>query len=129
MKHRQSILEWIVTIVKWVIVVILIMFFIKEAKVAYQLGYDIFAQEAMAEEGMGTTVSVTITEGMSVKQIGELLEEQGLIKDATVFPFQERFSSYHDEIKPGIYELSTEMTVDEMLEIMAGSGAEEEEES
>ena len=44
MNHRQSILEWITTIIKYVLIVILILFFVKESKRFYEIGYSVFAQ-------------------------------------------------------------------------------------
>lgn len=93
---------------------------------AYDFGYRIFAEEPM-ELGAGRTVSVSIVDGKSVSEIGEILEEKGLIRDAKLFYFQEMFSEYKGELKPGVYELSTGMTPYEMMEIMSASGEEEEE--
>lgn len=92
---------------------------------AYDFGYRIFAEEPI-ELGTGRTVSVSIVEGKSVSEIGEILEEKGLIRDAKLFYFQEMFSEYKGELKPGVYELSTGMTPYEMMEIMSASDEEEE---
>lgn len=92
---------------------------------AYDFGFRIFAEEPM-ELGEGRVISVSIVEGKSVKEIGEVLEEKGLIRDATLFYFQEMFSEYKGELKPGVYELSTGMTPYEMMEIMSASEEEEE---
>ena len=56
----------------------------------------------------------------------DILEEKGLIRDAKLFYFQEMFSEYKGELKPGVYELSTGMTPYEMMEIMSASDEEEE---
>ena len=92
---------------------------------AYDFGYRIFAEEPV-ELGTGRTVSVSIVEGKSVSEIGDILEEKGLISDAKLFYFQEMFSEYKGELKPGVYELSTGMTPYEMMEIMSASDEEEE---
>lgn len=92
---------------------------------AYDFGYRIFAEEPV-ELGTGRTVSVSIVEGKSVSEIGEILEEKGLIRDAKLFYFQEMFSEYKGDLKPGVYELSTGMTPYEMMEIMSASDEEEE---
>ena len=73
----------------------------------------------MDEKGSGRTVEVTVTDGMTAAQVGKLLQEDGLIKDAEVFGYQERFSSYHGKIYPGTYTLSTEMTPSEMIKKLA----------
>lgn len=92
---------------------------------AYDFGYRIFAEEPM-ELGNGRTVSVSIVEGKSVAEIGDILEEKGLIRDADLFYFQEMFSEYHGDLKPGVYELSTGMTPYEMMEIMSVTDEETE---
>jgi len=92
---------------------------------AYDFGYRIFAEEPV-ELGTGRTISVSIVEGKSVSEIGDILEEKGLIRDAKLFYFQEMFSEYKGELKPGVYELSTGMTPYEMMEIMSASDEEEE---
>ena len=126
MNHRQSILEWITTIIKYVLIVILILFFVKESKRFYEIGYSVFAQEAVSEEGQGRIITVEVTDSMSVSDIGQMLEEKGLIENAEIFPIQERFSSSNGKMKPGIYDLSTEMTPDEMMAVMSPEEEEEE---
>ena len=92
---------------------------------AYDFGFRIFAEEPM-ELGNGRVVSVSIVEGKSVSEIGEILEEKGLIRDAKLFYFQEMFSEYKGYLKPGVYQLSTGMTPYEMMEIMSASEEETE---
>lgn len=93
---------------------------------AYDFGYRIFAEEPI-EAGAGRTISVSIVEGKTVSEIGEILEEKGLIRDSKVFYFQEMFSEYKGDLKPGVYELSTNMTPFEMMEIMSASDENETE--
>lgn len=93
---------------------------------AYDFGYRIFAEEPM-ELGEGRVVSVSIVEGKTVAEIGDILEEKGLIRDSRLFYFQEMFSEYRGDLKPGVYELSTGMTPYEMMAIMAATDEEAEE--
>jgi cell division protein YceG involved in septum cleavage len=87
---------------------------------AYRLGHDALYQVPV-DKGDGREVKVTITDDMSVRDIGELLRDKGLIEESvTVFALQERISDYHGAILPGTYRLSTGMTADEMLRVMAG---------
>lgn len=92
---------------------------------AYDFGYRIFAEEPI-EMGAGRVISVSIVEGKTVKEIGEILEEKGLIRDSNLFYFQEKFSEYSGDLKPGVYELSTGMTPYEMMAIMAATDETEE---
>ena len=57
------------------------------------------------------------------------MEEKGMIRDARLFYVQELLSSYHNKIKPGIYELRSDMTAREMLAVMSAEATEGETES
>jgi len=92
-------------------------------KAAYTLTYNIFDEQAMEAEP-GTDVSVTIPEGATAKEIATILQENGLISNVTIFLGQERFSSYHGELKGGSYILNTSQTPTEMMEILAGVNTE-----
>lgn len=123
---RQTFLDIMGTMLRYVLIIVLILVFISLARRAYSIGYDIFSGESVDPSGSGTTVEVTVTENMTVNDIGKLLESDGLIKNGAVFPFQERLSSCHGQIMPGTYELSTDMTPEEMIETMAADYSEED---
>lgn len=74
----------------------------------------------------GRTITVGISDGMSINDIAQMLEEKGLIEDAKLFIVQELLSAYHGEIAPGIYDLSTAMTAQEMLALMAAPSEDED---
>jgi UPF0755 protein len=113
------------TIVKVVFIAVIVMMINKYAKVAYDYGYRIFNQVPVSS-GTGRTVTVTISEGDSATKIADKLAGVGLITDKTLFRLQEMFSDYHDMEAPGTYELSTAMTPEEMLQIMAQGASEDE---
>lgn len=117
LRGRQSFIDILGTVLRYVLIIVLIMAIIRYASEAYRLGYEVFSNEAMASQGQGQEVTVRITDGMSTRDIGKLLEDDGLIRDARVFPLQVLFSSDHD-IVPGTYTLSTEMTTDEILKTL-----------
>lgn len=119
LKDGQGTLDWIGDVVKVVLIIVVIMFCVTMSHRAYEIGYSIFYEAAVDEKGSGRTVEVTVTDGMTAVQVGKLLQEDGLIKDAEVFSYQERFSSYHGKIYPGTYTLSTEMTPSEMIKKLA----------
>ncbi len=119
LKDGQGTLDWIGDVVKVVLIIVVIMFCVTMSHRAYKIGYSIFYEEAVDEKGSGRTVEVTVTDGMTAAQVGKLLQEDGLIEDAEVFSYQERFSSYHGKIYPGTYTLSTEMTPSEMIKKLA----------
>ena len=73
---------------------------------AFDFGFRIFAEEPIDREP-GIDVNVAVVEGKSVKEIGKLLEEKGLIRNGTLFILQEKFSEYSGELRPGVYTLNT----------------------
>lgn len=126
MDIKQLIGSAIETIIKIVIAVFLVMFVYDTVIKAYDYGYRVFAEEPMTA-GEGRTISISVGEGDSVRDIGNNLEEKGLIRDGNLFFIQELLSEYHGDIKPGIYDLNTSMTSAEMMEIMSAEPEEEEE--
>lgn len=107
------------TIVKVVIIALFLMFIYKAAVGAYHYGYRIFADEPFAQEP-GRDVTVSITAGKDAKEIGRILESQGLVEDATVFYLQNLLSSHKGDLQPGTYTLNTSMSAEEMMVIMSG---------
>lgn len=105
-------------IIKIAAFVFIVTFIFKTATTAYDYGYRVFAEEPVTV-GEGRTISIYVEENASAKEIGEMLQEKGLIRDAKLFVVQELLSESHDKIQPGIYDLNTSMTSQEMLTLMA----------
>ena len=106
------------TIFKVAVAIVVVILIYKGAMMGYDFGYRIFDQEPMTA-GEGRTVSVAVTENMSAAEMGQMLKDKGLIEDTWLFLAQYYLSEFQKDIKPGIYDLSTSMTVEEMMEIMA----------
>ena len=106
------------TCIALIIIVFIVMFVYKMCVKTYDFGYRIFAEEPMSP-APGYKVSVAIVEGKSVMEIGEILKSKGLIRSAYLFYLQEMVSNYHGKLQPGVYDLSTAMTPDEMMAIMS----------
>ncbi|MBP7347724.1 MAG: endolytic transglycosylase MltG [Butyrivibrio sp.] len=120
MNSRQLGVSIVGTIIKAVVAIVAVMLIYRYAMIAYSYGYQIYNQQPLAT-GEGRSVSISISESDSVSDIGTMLVNKGLISDKKLFWLQERLSEYHGMIKPGTYELSTAMTPDEMMQIMAGA--------
>ena len=86
--------------------------------VGYDFGYRVFTEPAV-DKASGKDVMVQIREGMSAKEIGELLEEKGLVRDAKLFYIQLKLSAYSKKIVPDIYTLNTSMTAKDMMVVMS----------
>ena len=126
MKVKYLIGAVIEAIVKVVVIAVVIMFVLRTSTAAYDFGYRVFADEPVSVTG-GRTITVGIAENADVKDIAAMLEEKGLIEDADLFVVQELLSAHHGDILPGIYDLSTSMTAEEMLAVMSTPTEEAEE--
>lgn len=124
MNTKEIVMSVFSVALKVVVLVIAVMFIYKYALIAYDYGYRLFGEKPMTE-GEGRTVSVTVSPQMSVKEIGQALENKALIRDANLFVFQEKLSEHKGKIKPGIYELNTSMTAEEMIAVMASDSENE----
>lgn len=128
MSVKGLILTVIEIIIKVVVVAVVVLFAFRTATEAYDFGYRVFADQPVSVSG-GRTMSVSVAEGESVKEVADMLQEKGLIEDAKLFVVQELLSAYRGKITPGIYDLSTSMTAQQMLEIMSGAEEDEEDEA
>ncbi|MDD2970637.1 MAG: endolytic transglycosylase MltG [Lachnospiraceae bacterium] len=111
------------SIVRIGILAAVVIFVIRLSTVAYDFGYRVFTEEPVSNPP-GLDISVAITDDMSTMDIGKMLEKQGLIQDAKLFYIQEKVSEYKDQIKPGTYTLSTSMTAEEMMAVLASADEE-----
>ncbi len=114
-------------IIKIVVLAFAVTYITRAATAAYDYGYRIFTEEPVSL-GEGRTISISVDDPVSVRAVGEMLEERGLIRDGKLFVIQELLSENHGKLQPGIYDLSTAMTAEEMMEVMAADAPEEGEE-
>ena len=106
------------SVIKVVVVAAVARFVFRVSVVAYDFGYRVFADKPVSSSE-GRTITVGIAEDASIMDIARMLQERGLIEDEKLFVVQEFLSAYHDEILPGIYDLNTNMTAEQMLEVMS----------
>ena len=105
-------------IIKLVLFAFIIMYIIRAATAAYDYGYRVFTEPAMTF-GDGRIISVSVAQDASVLDVGNMLQEKGLIRDGRLFMIQELLSEQHGGIQPGIYDLNTNMTAQQILEVIA----------
>lgn len=94
--------------------------------IGYDFGYRVFTESAI-DNPPGKDVLVQVTDQTSEKELGELLEEKGLVRDARLFYLQLKLSAYKGKIKPGVYTLNTSMNPKDMIVIMAADDPEDTE--
>ena len=123
MRIRDIVWNVAETIIKIALIVFAVVMIGRGANLAFDYGYRIFDEPPMSE--IGRDVTVEIPEGMNAEQMGELFYQKGLIREVNLFRLQYLFSEFKEDLKPGVYVLSTAMTAEEMFEVMANGPQEE----
>ncbi|MDR2043533.1 MAG: endolytic transglycosylase MltG [Clostridium sp.] len=118
MKIRHIVSAVCGAILKLATLIILGMTLYRGAIMAYDYGYRVFTEPAVAL-GEGRNVTVAITADMTAMEIGKMFADKGLVRDANLFVAQYLLSEYRADTGPGIYELNTSMTAEEIMEAMA----------
>lgn len=124
MNTKQIVMAVFGMIFKVAVTIIVVVFVYRAALTAYDYGYRIF-QETPVSAAPGSDVRVEITVGKSALQIGEILEQRGLIRDAKLFYIQNLLSKYKDKLQAGSYVLNTSMTMEEMMAVMSAGEPED----
>ncbi len=68
--------------------------------------------------GPSTPITVEIPEGANAEEVGSLLEQQGVIRSALAFRLVTSTRGLGSALQAGAYELRTNMTVNEVLDIL-----------
>ncbi len=121
MKKRSDfigIIEAAMGIMIYVIPIVCGFFIITWAGKAYHEGYKIFVEESLDAPGFAHSEMVTISaqDAGSALAVGRILEKQDLISSGITFAIKARLSGYDDKILPGTFILSSDMTMQQMLE-------------
>ena len=103
-----------------IIYILVILFAIRVITWSYDFAYNVFGDKPVAEASE-EIVPVQISDGASTDEIAAILEKKGLIKYKYAFIIRVGLSQYKGMLKPGNYELSPSMTMDEMMAAMAGN--------
>ena len=90
----------------------------------YDFGYRVYTEPAVSQD-KGTEQIVQIPEDMGTKELAELLEAKGLVRDARLFFVQAKLSGF--KLQPGVYKVSTSMTARELMAAMTPVEEEAEE--
>lgn len=117
MKITDVIVAVCATIIKIALAIVVVIAVYRGSLKAYEYGYRIF-EEPPVSSGAGYTITVNITKDMTAAEMGTMLADKGLIRDEKLFVLQYMFSEFKDNLLPGEHDLSTAMTVEEMMEEM-----------
>lgn len=94
---------------------------------AYHFGMAIFSGEGV-EGYPGTDLTIEVAEGTSMKELGEELEEYGVIESSTVFYVQSLIYEVKSVV-PGTYTFNTSQSGDKILAAVTAGPAEQQEEA
>lgn len=117
MKSENLMTAVLGAIIKVVVVVALVFLIYQGAVKCYDYGYRIFTEPAMTT-GEGREVEITLKPDMSAKEVGQLMVDKGLSRDANLFALQYLLSEYKEEVRPGTYKVNTAMTAEEIMAAM-----------
>ncbi len=123
MKLNKVIFKFVSLSFSILVMLLVVLGLVQLGSFCYDFGYRVFT-ETPVDEGPGKEVVVQITSDMSEHEIGDMLEEEGLIRDGGLFYAQLKLSAYSGRLLPGIYTLNTSMSSKEMIAAMA-AGTEE----
>lgn len=124
MKKQMSAYSALFRITKLLLAVVIVMIVYVGALTAYDFGYRIFAEKPVTQ-APGQEVVVTIEEGMGTGAVAEMLEAQGVIRDALVFKIQNKLSHYSSGFRAGTYTLNTSMENDDIMAVLSGEISQE----
>ena len=85
---------------------------------AYTEGYGLFVQTPLDTPGEAHSemVSISDTDAASALKVGGILEDLNLISSRYAFAVKARLTGYSNSLLPGTYVLSSDMTMEQMLE-------------
>ena len=98
-----------------ILVVAAIVLIFSVSSKAFSFGTKVFDEQSVDADTTAREVEVVIASNMSVKQLGTVLYNKGLIEDKNVFTVQVMLSDYKDKYIAGTYTLTTGMTPTEIL--------------
>lgn len=114
MDVNKSLVKFIKIVFTILIVLLFVYIGVLLVTTAYEFGYRVFTESAIEPEP-GQDVLIQIKDGMSDWEIGEELEEKGLVRDSNLFALQLKLSAYEGKLESGVYTLNTSMTPKEMI--------------
>lgn len=103
--------------------IIVLCFFVGQK--AYHYVYNI-ANQPSEENRSVKEIKITIEKGSTTKDIAKLLEEKNLIPSGLLFELKSRYFKYDGKYKEGEFSLSTNMSEEEIMEILATQGIQAE---
>lgn len=115
MKSQITAVNIIKKAIYLIAMVVIVILLVRGAAKAYDFGHAVFMDESMTSKEDARDVTITIAEGDTVLDIGNMLERRGLIQDAYVFLAQSYCYEAGRKLVPGSYDLTTDMNAKEIM--------------
>ena len=115
MKSQITAVNIIKKAIYLIAMVVIVILLVRGAAKAYDFGHAVFMDESMTSKEDARDVTITIAEGDSVLDIGNMLERRGLIQDAYVFLAQSYCYEAGRKLVPGSYDMTTDMNAKEIM--------------
>lgn len=112
-KTSSALLRSSIKIVVYLIIAVVIYIVLSRA---FAFGELILSEDGMTSKGNGVEIQITIPQNATSKEVGDILEKNGLIKNSYAFIIQ--VILYEADIKPGKYVLNTEYSPKEIIEVL-----------
>ena len=125
MNAQKAVLRVVLICLRVAVFVAVVLGIVYLGQSAYHYTQAVFSDEAYEEEP-GKNVVLKIPEDVSVKTLSEVMEENGLVKDASVFRLKMKTADFGGVVKAGEYHLNSSMKPSEMIRILSGQAEEDE---
>lgn len=126
LNEKNSVLRSVLEICIRTILNLLMIFLLYESLVqAYSFSYTLFSDTPYMA-GQNSLITVTIEDGMSAKDVAEVLYENKVIGDPYIFVARAYIGKYANRMKSGSYAVNSMMSPDELCKAFCGIQSEEE---
>ncbi len=123
-KKKSATFKFICMLFSMIINLAIIVFLIEGFTYSFGFTYRMF-NDAPKNAADKTTVTVSVLEDSSSRDIIDLVYDAGVVEDKYVFMAKTYLEGYYKKMKPGVYELSQSMTNTQILQTLTGQIKEE----
>lgn len=122
---KTGIFEMAVGVIMDAVPIICVIIIVVWAGRAYTEGFGLFVQKPLDKPGEAHSEMVTVsdTDAASALKVGGILQDQNLISSRYAFAVKARLTGYSHSILPGTYVISSDMTMEQILEKLSADPA------
>lgn len=117
MNTKKAIMQTGAVCLKALLVVLIVLGIIYLGQMTYRYSSAVFGDQAYEEEP-GIEKRLEIPDSVTVKEIAEILEKNGLIEDADIFRFQMKFCDFGNTVEAGEYVVNSSMKPSEIAKVL-----------